>query len=114
MKINDILLKAINRYKDTLVKLGYCNNGEAEKVLVLSFISDLLKDDYSVFMTEDDYSTIMNTALCLSKNSCMIDYYEFAHHVKPIENYVLDTPIKVTEDNEIKLAEHNVLKLKNK
>lgn len=114
MNIDSIAFNAIKKYKNTLSKVGYCNSIELKKALVLIFITELLKDDYSVFITEDDYSIINNTLMCLSKNSCLIDYYEYAHHVEPIKNYLLDTPIKISEKNVIRFAENNVLKLINK
>lgn len=99
---------AINKYMFTLRQLGYKSYCSTNKLLVFTFIEELLSK-CNFIITEDDYNTMANAVNCLY-GSCMI----------PFPNYVTDTteiPIfhydyfRITEDNQMRLSEDNNLRL---
>ena len=113
MDINQLTLDSINRYHQVLKRTGFIGDQEVYKLFILSFLDDLFKEDFSWYITEEDYELIDNLITCLSKNSCIIPYTKVASHTEPIKNFLEDIPTRVSENNVIRLAEVDVLRLVN-
>lgn len=65
--------EAFTRYFNILSKLGYMNYSDVNKLLVISFIEELLTGDLSSFIDEKDYRSIINVIYCISNNTCLLD-----------------------------------------
>lgn len=113
MDINQLTLDSINRYHQVLKRTGFMGDLEVYKLFTLSFIDDLFKEDFGWYITEETYELIDNLITCLSKNSCIIPYTKVASHTEPIKNFLEDIPIRVSENNVIRLAKVDVLRLVN-
>lgn len=77
-EVTNISSVAIDKYFNTLSKLGYRNYNSVSKLLVLLFIEEILDNpEYSFYITEDDYKVITNALCCLYGNDCIIDIPEY-------------------------------------
>lgn len=76
MELTDEVYNAINRYFSVLSHTGYKSYDEVYKLLVFSFIEELLYGPFAEFITEKDYNLIMKSVDCLY-GSCMIPYPEY-------------------------------------
>ena len=114
MDINQLTLDSINRYYQVLKRTGFIGDQEVYNLFTLSFLDDLFKKDFSWYITEDDYRIMDNLITCLSKNSCIIPYTKIASHTESIKNFLEDIPTRISENNIIRLAEVDVLRLANR
>lgn len=70
--ITSISFEAFTRYFNILSKLGYKSYNDVNKLLVISFIEELLTGKLSSFITRDDYRSIVNVVYCIMGNNCLI------------------------------------------
>ena len=75
--MDKVINEAFTRYFNTLSKFGYIKYSESYKVLVLTFIYELLESNCKSFITEDDYKVIDNALYCLYGSTCLIPYPEY-------------------------------------
>ena len=75
--------------------------------------NDLFQDDFSWYITEEDYALLTSIITCISKHSCIVPYIKTAIHVEPIKNYLEDIPIRISEKDIIKLTEADIFRLTN-
>ena len=113
MDINQLTLDSINRYHQVLKRTGFIGDHEVYKLFTLSFLDDLFKEDFSWYITEEDYALLTNIITCISKNLCIVPYSKTAIHTEPIKNYLEDTPTRISEKDIIKLGEADILRLIN-
>ena len=113
MDINQLTLDSINRYHQVLKRIGFIGDQEIYKLFTLSFLNDLFKEDFSWYITEENYELMDKIITYLSKNSCIIPYTKAASHTEPIKNFLEDISIRVSENNVIRLAEVDILRLVN-
>lgn len=85
--IDNTLCEALGRYYKVLEKTGYVKQGSVNQLLLLIFIQELL-DNYSEFITEQDYAIIGSILECLYGSNCLIPYDQFCAPVPVTENYV--------------------------
>lgn len=111
MDINQLTLTSINRYYNILSHTGYLEDSQVNKLLLLVFITELFQDDFSWFMSDDDYSRLMGIIDCISKSTCIVPYTKSAIHIKPVKNYLEDIPSRVSETNIIRLTESDLIRL---
>lgn len=114
MDINQLTLASINRYHQVLKRTGFIGDQEVYKLFTLAFIDDLFKEDFSWYITEENYKLIDNLITYLSKDSCIIPYIKIASHTEPVKNFLEDIPIRISENNVIRLAEVDILRLANR
>ena len=113
MDINQLTLDSINRYYQVLKRTGFIGDQEIYKLFILSFLDDLFKEDFSWYITEGNYELMDKIITYLSKSSCIIPYTKIALHIEPVKNFLEDAPTRVSENNVIRLAEVDVLRLVN-
>lgn len=104
---------AIDRYMTILSHIGYKSYCAVDKLLVYSFIEEILSR-FSSVVTEDDYDSMAKVLNCLY-GSCMIPFpYYVENTIEPEE-----TPLfyydyfRITEDDELRSTENNELRLKS-
>lgn len=73
MVLHNKTYDALNNYFSLLSHTGYKSYSEVYKLLVLSFIEEMISGDMKEYITEEDYKYISSTIECLY-GSCMIPY----------------------------------------
>jgi hypothetical protein len=99
---------AIDRYFNTLQKLGYKNYESVNKLLVLLFIEELLdSQEFSFYITEEDYKVITNALACLYGTDCMIDIPSYNVFDSMIHDYKVSLTLRQSMDNEIRFSQED-------
>lgn len=109
-----ITLKALKNYYQTLRKTGYVPKSDVYALMVLSFITDLCSQEYAWYISQEDYKYLINLLQCLGKQYCLVPFDWESIKTDPVNNYLENIPIKITEDEVIRLGQEIVLKLQNK
>lgn len=85
--LSQITYDSINKYFEKLKYSGYLNTADTHKLLILSFIEEILYDKFSYFIDEKDYNTIMNTLIKLYGSSTIIgmpSYDNYSHLIHDV------------------------------
>lgn len=102
--LTSITKNAIDNYFVTVAKTGYVNYNIVGKILIVSFIEELLDNfDLSYYIDEDDYKVISNTLYCLYDN-CSISYPEYNDYIQLINESKHKDYFRV-EDNSLRFTE---------
>ena len=75
--MDEMLFNALKSYYHALGVTGYMPHSQAEKLLVLIFIRDLVFGDYRGLLSKQDYFIIERTLKCLYGSSCLIPYPDY-------------------------------------
>lgn len=100
----DILHRALNKYFNTLKATGYIKDDIVYKLIVLSFIDDLLEQPNLDIITEEVYTDLYNAIFCLTGN-CIIDYPVKMDYDDFIYYYKKDDKIRVDNDFNSRITE---------
>ena len=73
MVLHDKIYNSLNNYFSLLSHTGYKSYSEVYKLLVLSFIEEMISGDIKEYLTEEDYKYISSAMECLY-GSCIIPY----------------------------------------
>lgn len=106
MELRDEVFSSIDKYFSALSHLGYKPYDEVYKLLVFSFIEEILYGPLSIFITEEDYKHISKALECMY-GSCMIPFpsykksYDLVVHKVPDEYRVTEEKVlrSINEDN---------------
>lgn len=111
MELTNEVYNSINNYFSILSHTGYKSYSEVYKLLVFSFIEEMLNGPMSQYVTEKDY-TIVNNALYCLYGSCMIPFPDYK---KTVDNIVHRLPdeYRITENNIIRSTEQFELRVKS-
>jgi len=112
MEINSITYNALNSYFKSLENTGFVVEGITNKLLLLTFLANLLSNDVNGWVTEEDYILIDSTLSCIA-DTCYIQYVGGTKPTTPISHYIEDSPVRVTEDNVIRLTESDIMRIAN-
>ena len=110
--LNNIAFEAVNNYFTALSKLGYLSNAKVNQLWLLLFLQEFL-ENYEWIITEADYNTIDKIITCLQGSSCLVPYSKDKLITEPIRNYLLNIPVRETEDDVIRTTEGINLRLPN-
>lgn len=108
MVVERELYDALRRYFSILSHTGYKKYTEVEKLLVFSFIEELLRYPFSQYITDADYSLISKTVYNLY-GSCLIPYSDYKKAPGCIPVKTIDT-YRVTEDTELRDTEDEIIR----
>ena len=106
---NLITVDALNKYFDILSKAGYVKNKEVNKVIILTFLSRLL-NDFSEYITEEDYNDIIKSVYCLSDCLIRLPKYNIFKDSIIHHKYNDGLILRLTEDNLNRFMENNMFK----
>lgn len=98
-KMLEISEEAITRYFTTLSQFGYKRYSDVDKIIVLFFMEEILAGELSYFITEKDYSTIVNALYCLAGSTCMIDFPMFESYDTLVHSNNRTFVLRITEDS---------------
>ena len=110
----------IDNYYNILEQTGYYNYSSVCKILVLSFIDDLLNTEFNSFISEDDYKLIADILNCFTSSDCLIPYSEFTEYNNTIKGSVDEeesSPVlssysnRITEDYNLRIAQDSSFRI---
>ena len=111
--INDVF-NSVGTYFNALTQFGYKKQGDVDKLLVYSFIEEMLTGEMRFFVTEAHYRLIEQALSCLYGSSCLIPYPQYANDdylFGHIEGGGLISP-RITEDSNIRFTEDDRVRFK--
>ena len=111
MELTNDVYDSVNKYFSSLKHLGYKPYSEVDKLLIFTFIEELLDGPMSLFITEEDYKSITNSLYCLY-GSCMIPYPDYKKGIDPTINRVLEK-YRITETGILRSIEDYKLRVKS-
>ena len=119
-KIPEQLMQTIDNYYNILEQTGYYNYSSVCKILVLSFIDDLLNTEFNSFISEDDYKLIVDILNCFTSSDCLIPYSEFTEYTNVTNSSIdkNDNPSvlasysnRITEDYNLRIAQDSSFRI---
>ena len=119
-KIPEQLMQTIDNYYNILEQTGYYNYSSVCKILVLSFIDDLLNTEFNSFISEDDYKLIADILNCFNSSDCLIPYSEFIEYNNTVKGSVDEeesSPVlssysnRITEDYNLRIAQDSSFRI---
>lgn len=113
MEITELTVKGLNNYYDSLSILGYRPQSDTEKLLILSFIEELLCGATKALVTEEDYRTVSRAMLCMY-GSCLVPYSQY--HGNGMFGILSDgyaVSPRITEDSNIRFTEDNAVRFRS-
>lgn len=111
MDILDENYNSIEYYFSLLKHTGYIKDSQVMKLLVFSFIVEMLYGDMSYFITEEDYNSITDALYCIY-GSCMISFPDYKKAVSAIKGRLPDE-FRITESNILRDTEDTRLRVKS-
>lgn len=106
---NLITIDTLNKYFNLLSKTGYVKSKEVNKVIILTFLSRLL-NDFSEYITEEDYNDIIKSVYCLSDCLIRLPKYNVFKDSIIHHKYNDGLMLRITEDNLNRFMENNMFK----
>lgn len=106
---NLITIDTLNKYFDILSKAGYIKGKEVNKVIILIFLSRLM-NDFSEYITEEDYNDIIKSVYCLSDCLIRLPKYNIFKDNIIHHKYNDGLMLRITEDNLNRFMENNMFK----
>ena len=119
-KIPEQLMQTIDNYYNILEQTGYYNYSSVCKILVLSFIDDLLNTEFNSFISEDNYKLIADILNCFTSSDCLIPYSEFTEYTNVTNSSIdkNDNPSvlasysnRITEDYNLRIAQDSSFRI---
>lgn len=98
--IDSLAQQSLVRYFNVLENTGYVKDKSVNQLILLQFLSDFL-NGYQEYITEEDYNLINNIITCLT-NNCLIPYRHFKESFPVQRYYLINQPIRITEDSDIR------------
>ena len=104
-RVTNIAIEALRRYFDSLFKFGYKNYADVERLIILTFLEEMLSYNYFGYVTEEDYNSIIKSMYCLAGDTCIIDFPSYATYDSIIRDYVNKIIPRESEDGNLRISE---------
>ena len=75
--MDEITFEAVNKYFTHLSNVGYFSQSNVDKLLLLTFIQEMIDNDFRGLVSEEDYDYINKALYCLYGSSCLIPYPDY-------------------------------------
>lgn len=75
--MDEITFEAVNKYLTHLSNVGYFSQSNVDKLLLLTFIQEMIDNDFRGLISEEDYDYINKALYCLYGSSCLIPYPDY-------------------------------------
>lgn len=111
MELANEVFNSLDKYFCTLPYTGYKSDNEVNKLLVFTFIEELLYGPLSQYITEEDYTYIIDAMYCLY-GSCLIPFPEYKKGYTPIISRMLDE-FRVTNKEVLRNINNSELRVKS-
>lgn len=112
--ITDDVYKSIETYFNALSHFGYKKQSDVDKLIIYSFIEELLTGDLRGFISEEDYQYIGRALECLYGTSCLIPYPQYINNDVLFGHYYDGQLIipRITEEQVTRFTEYDTLRIK--
>ena len=108
---DQVQLESLKKYFKYLSQTGYMKMSNVKILLASIFLLDVLKD-YQWYITEQDYKLIDSILRQYDCCSCLISYNSYKNiPIEPLKAYLINQPIKVTENIDIRTTQIGNLRL---
>lgn len=106
-KYTQLLSDSLDRYFKTLEYYGYIKDNDVDKLIVLSFLEELLSGCFDVSITESEYTLIRGVVQCLMGSNCLIPYIEYNNDRSDSLIHLQRVPFsfRIAEDTNPRLTE---------
>ena len=92
--LNNTLLSGFDKYYRTITKLGYISKDSINKLIIASWINDIINGHYGILPDDEQYALLSNLYMCV-EGDCLVPYQnycrDFAINVLPNNEYVRTT-----------------------
>lgn len=112
VELDELTSQALDRYFSVLEKVGYMNQKDTDKLILLTFLQEML-EQYAGYITEKDYKLINSVIACLYGSSCLIPFPQYQKLSHPVATYIINTPIRITEDYIVRRSQREGERLVN-
>lgn len=107
--INQNLYNSIKTYFDVLSKTGNFKEGNTYKLVLLSFISDVLESNCDTLIGEEDYNKLLTLYSEISNSNCLFDYPTFRTKIE--SNKVdINRVFRITEEGILRFTQSDLLR----
>ena len=103
---------SLNDYFNTLSKFGYKKQKDVDRLLIYSFLEELLMGEARYYITEADYRTIERALTCLYGSSCLIPYPKFIQENALFDTRDIQISPRITEDSNLRSTEEYEIRFK--
>jgi len=104
----DNLAVGYEKYYNTLMKLGYASSNAVNKLIVATWINDVLMGRYDIIINERQYKTLENLYMCM-EGSCFVPYTHYCKIATVNKRFDRDY-IRTTENNRERLLQSGNLR----
>lgn len=111
-RVINMAAESVRRYFDSLFKFGYKNYNDVDRLLVLTYLEELLSYGSNGFLTEEDYRIIINGIYCLGGSTCIIDFPSYATYDSLIKARDAKFTPRRDEDGIFRLCESSLIRTK--
>ena len=108
----DIANDSLKYYFHSLFRLGYKNYEETYKILVLTFLIDLLDLDFLEFISEEDYKEIIDAIYHLAEHSSSIGFPSFPTYDNLVKDILTSYTSEITNENALIIDGEDIVLLK--
>ena len=101
----------LTRYFEILKHGGYLQKHEVDKVLILSFIEEIIDDKFFDYITDSDYNIMINSIYRMIPNSCTIKFPSYDVYTNLINEIRTCSKYRATEDLNLRITEKNTVRM---
>lgn len=114
--MDEVVMQSLSKYYNVLEKTGHVKYSDSKKLLVLSFIWDLIHHDYHALLSKEDYHIIERALDCLYGTTCLITYPDYLKMGKLYLGRMTELAqrVKTVESNPVLKLVHDLDSVDNK
>ena len=109
--LTELTYDSINKYFKKLTYTGYLNTSDTNKILILSFIEELMSDKFSYFIDEEDYGILLNALDKLYGSNCIIGMPSYDIYNSISSNYSTPDSLRSIEIGNSRFSENNIIRI---
>lgn len=109
--ITKLTYDSLNKYFNKLKYTGYLNSFDTNKLLILTFIEELLFDKFPYFVDNEDYSIIINALNTLYGSNCIIDIPDYDIYNHLIHDINIQESFRATEIGDARFSESENIRI---
>lgn len=110
MELQYEIYNALIQYYSVLFNLGYKAYNQIPKLLVLTFLDDILYGPMSYYVTNDDYA-IINEVMNNFYGTCLIPYPDYKTSIS--NDIDVEYQYRVSQSDILRVTEDNIIRFKS-
>lgn len=104
-QITQVVALALVDYFNYLSVFGYRKHDSSEKLLIAILIDYLLNSELSMYLSEDNYKTIIRAYYNIAENECLINFPAFSEYQAAIKNTKKLPKFRAAENSMLRVTE---------